>query len=94
MYHRCASLFRIGQLHEETERTRIKSENIGKVCCIIKNVKQNYQLITFLLLLIRFRYGTFGFITEYGAEKKISKYSSVHASVSVGVPTGVILKIK
>lgn len=41
-----------------------------------------------------FRYGTFGFITEYGAEKKISKYSSVLATVSVGVPTGVILKIK
>ncbi|KAG4070024.1 hypothetical protein HA402_013684 [Bradysia odoriphaga] len=40
------------------------------------------------------KYGTFGFIAEYGAEKKISKYSSVHASVSVGVPTGVILKIK
>lgn len=41
-----------------------------------------------------YRYGTFGFITEYGAEKKISKYSSVLATVSVGVPTGVILKIK
>ncbi|XP_037956451.1 dnaJ homolog subfamily C member 11-like [Teleopsis dalmanni] len=38
--------------------------------------------------------GTFGFLAEYGAEKKVSKYSSVFASVSVGVPTGVILKFK
>lgn len=33
-------------------------------------------------------------MAEYGAEKKISKYSSVVASVSVGQPTGVIMKIK
>ncbi|XP_075166625.1 dnaJ homolog subfamily C member 11 [Haematobia irritans] len=38
--------------------------------------------------------GTFGFMAEYGAEKKISKYSSVFAAVSIGVPTGVILKFK
>jgi DnaJ homolog subfamily C member 11 len=38
--------------------------------------------------------GTFGFLTEYGAEKKVSKYSSVYASVLLGVPTGVTLKIK
>lgn len=40
------------------------------------------------------RIGTFGYIAEYGAEKKVTKYSSVFASVSVGVPTGVTLKIK
>lgn len=33
-------------------------------------------------------------MAEYGAEKKITKYSSVFASVSIGVPTGVTLKIK
>lgn len=38
--------------------------------------------------------GTFGVIMEYGAEKNISKYSTILAAVSVGVPTGVILKIK
>jgi DnaJ family protein C protein 11 len=38
--------------------------------------------------------GTFGFQTEYGIEKKVSKYSSVHASVMVGVPNGVVLKIR
>lgn len=38
--------------------------------------------------------GTFGFLTEYGAEKKVSKYSSLHASVMIGVPSGVTLKVK
>lgn len=33
-------------------------------------------------------------MAEYGAEKKVSKYSSVVASVSVGQPTGVIMKVK
>lgn len=33
-------------------------------------------------------------MTEYGAEKKVSKYSSVVASVMVGVPSGVTLKVK
>lgn len=38
--------------------------------------------------------GTFGFMAEYGVEKKVSKYSSVHASVMFGVPSGVTLKIR
>lgn len=33
-------------------------------------------------------------MAEYGAEKKVTKYSSVFASVTVGIPTGVTLKIK
>lgn len=41
-----------------------------------------------------FRAGTFGFTCEFGAEKKVSKYSSVAAHVSVGVPSGVYLKLK
>lgn len=44
--------------------------------------------------LFRCRFGTFGYMAEYGAEKKVSKYSSVVASVSVGQPTGVIMKLK
>lgn len=47
-----------------------------------------------LKLKVAAKVGTFGFLAEYGAEKKISKYSSVYASVSLGVPTGVILKFK
>lgn len=38
--------------------------------------------------------GTFGFMAEYGVEKKVSKYSSLHASVMFGVPNGVALKIR
>lgn len=40
------------------------------------------------------RVGTFGFLAEYGVEKKVSKYSSVHASVMIGVPSGVTLKVR
>lgn len=38
--------------------------------------------------------GTFGFMAEYGVEKKVSKYSSLHASVMFGVPSGVALKVR
>lgn len=47
-----------------------------------------------LKLKLAGKVGTFGFMAEYGAEKKVSKYSSVVATVSVGVPTGVLLRIK
>ncbi|XP_037088730.1 dnaJ homolog subfamily C member 11-like [Pollicipes pollicipes] len=38
--------------------------------------------------------GTFGFLVEYGVEKKISGLSTLGAFVSVGMPTGVAVKIK
>lgn len=38
--------------------------------------------------------GTFGAVFEYSAEKKVSEHSSLSAAVSIGVPTGVTLKIK
>ncbi|EDW72317.1 uncharacterized protein Dwil_GK20781 [Drosophila willistoni] len=47
-----------------------------------------------LKLKLAAKVGTFGFMGEYGVEKKVSKYSSVVATVSVGVPSGVILKFK
>ncbi|XP_055313601.1 dnaJ homolog subfamily C member 11 [Sitodiplosis mosellana] len=47
-----------------------------------------------LKLRLAAKVGTFGYMAEYGAEKKVSKYSSVVASVSVGQPTGVIMKLK
>ncbi|XP_030558496.1 dnaJ homolog subfamily C member 11 [Drosophila novamexicana] len=47
-----------------------------------------------LKLKLATKVGTFGFVGEYGVEKKVSKYSSVIATVSVGVPSGVILKLK
>lgn len=41
-----------------------------------------------------YRSGFFGTVVEYGAETKISRHSILGASVSVGVPQGVSLKIK
>ncbi|XP_074109454.1 dnaJ homolog subfamily C member 11 [Cotesia typhae] len=38
--------------------------------------------------------GTLGAYVEYGAEKKVSKHSALSASVRVGVPSGVTLRIK
>ncbi|XP_078235262.1 dnaJ homolog subfamily C member 11 isoform X2 [Pogona vitticeps] len=38
--------------------------------------------------------GLFGTIVEYGAERKISRHSVLGATVSVGVPQGVSLKIR
>lgn len=41
-----------------------------------------------------YRSGIFGTVVEYGAETKISRHSVLGATVSVGVPQGVSLKIK
>uniref|UniRef100_A0AAZ3SGA4 DnaJ homolog subfamily C member 11 n=1 Tax=Oncorhynchus tshawytscha TaxID=74940 RepID=A0AAZ3SGA4_ONCTS len=38
--------------------------------------------------------GWFGTVVEYGAERKISRHSVLAATVSVGVPQGVTLKIR
>ncbi|KAK3594961.1 hypothetical protein CHS0354_019884 [Potamilus streckersoni] len=38
--------------------------------------------------------GTFGIIFEYGVEKRITKFSTLGATVILGIPTGVMLKIK
>lgn len=43
---------------------------------------------------LRCRSGFFGTVVEYGAETKISRHSVLGATVSVGVPQGVSLKIK
>lgn len=40
------------------------------------------------------RTGWFGTVVEYGAERKISRHSVLSATVSIGVPQGVTLKIK
>ena len=43
---------------------------------------------------ILFRAGTFGAIVEYGCEKKISRFSHLGATMIIGVPIGVTVKIK
>ncbi|KAG6458071.1 hypothetical protein O3G_MSEX010658 [Manduca sexta] len=45
-------------------------------------------------LRLAVKFGTFGAIAEYGAEKKVSQNSSVSAAVMLGVPSGVMLKLK
>ena len=40
------------------------------------------------------RMGTFGLIFEYGADKKVTQFSTLGASVVVGAPVGVTLKIR
>lgn len=40
------------------------------------------------------RIGTFGGFVEYGAEKKVSSYTSLSTAVRVGVPTGVSLRVR
>lgn len=45
-------------------------------------------------MFLRSRTGWFGTVVEYGAERKISRHSVLSATVSVGVPQGVTLKIK
>ncbi|XP_061584619.1 dnaJ homolog subfamily C member 11-like [Cololabis saira] len=41
-----------------------------------------------------FKTGWFGTVVEYGAERKISRHSVLSATVSIGVPQGVTLKLK
>ena len=41
-----------------------------------------------------FRAGTFGAVFEYGCETRISKHSIIGASLSMGVPSGVSLKLR
>lgn len=38
--------------------------------------------------------GTFGYSIEYGMDKKVSKYSTIGATVVFGAPSGVTLKLK
>lgn len=47
-----------------------------------------------VLYLPTFRAGTFGAVFEYGCEKKITKFSNLGASMLIGVPLGVTLKIR
>lgn len=51
-----------------------------------------YLHIYFVLLFSRV--GTINTVMECTVEKKVSEQSSMSAAVSIGVPSGVILKIK
>ena len=54
---------------------------------MVKNLSQEFMILYF------FRLGTFGAIIEYGIERKITKQSTLAATMSVGA-VGVVLKIR
>jgi DnaJ homolog subfamily C member 11 len=47
-----------------------------------------------MMIVLCFRASTFGLLAEYGCEKKITQFSHLSATVSIGVPMGVSLKIR
>ena len=46
------------------------------------------------MFLFLTRFGTFGVVFEYGCEKKVSQFSVLGATMTVGTPMGVSLKIR
>lgn len=69
--------------HEGRLRGAIKSVLIFMSSLFLSHVNVSF-----------FRAGTFGAMVEYGLERKVSEHSSLAVSMTVGVPTGVMLKIK
>jgi DnaJ family protein C protein 11 len=48
----------------------------------------------FFNYLLHLRIGTFGAIVEYGVERKISHHSTLGATMVVGLPIGITLRIR
>jgi len=46
------------------------------------------------MIAVYSRVGTYGGILEYGLDKTVSERTVMGATVTVGIPTGVALKIK
>lgn len=67
---------------------------VGCIAELNEVLKYSRYIIFVIMANFAYRVGTFGAIAEYGAEKKVSHHSSVSAAVMVGVPTGVMLKLK
>ncbi len=44
--------------------------------------------------MVLFRLGTFGLIFEYGVHRQISQHSTLGATMVVGIPTGITLRIR
>jgi len=40
------------------------------------------------------RWSSYGALVEYGCEKKVTQFSNLSASIAVGVPSGVTLKLR
>ena len=72
---------------------------------ISDKLKQSWRLVIFFCVSVWaftifntshlfFRTGTFGSVLQYGCERKISEHSTLTATMSIGIPTGVVIKIK
>ena len=64
-----------------------------------EEVSSNSQLTDYDDFLLHFRmifcrFGTFGAMVEYGVDRKITEQSTLAATVAVGIPQGVVLRIR
>ena len=67
---------------------------LGRWSCSQNQTKSSFaNLHTIYYIFYFFRLGTFGAIIEYGIERKITKQSTLAATMSVGA-VGVVLKIR
>uniref|UniRef100_U5EWB7 Putative molecular chaperone dnaj superfamily n=1 Tax=Corethrella appendiculata TaxID=1370023 RepID=U5EWB7_9DIPT len=88
-----SSMSTVVEHNDEKQHYNINA-TLGIPHCYISAVYIRKFVEQEMKLRLAVKAGTFGYTGEYGVEKKVSKYSSVVATVSIGVPTGVILKIK
>ena len=56
--------------------------------------QSNYILPTWHIFYHFSRYGTFGSMVAYGCERQITEHSKLTATMCIGLPVGVLLKIK
>lgn len=67
---------------------------MGKSALVLGLFEIISPLYKIIMIIILIRGGTFGLQLEYGAEKKVSQYSTVSATMTVGIPMGVSLKMR
>lgn len=61
---------------------------------IMMSLQYSYQLWEDGKAKLALRLGTVGAMLEYGCEKKITQFSTLGATLVLGIPLGVTLKIK
>ncbi|XP_077301854.1 dnaJ homolog subfamily C member 11-like [Arctopsyche grandis] len=82
-------------LLHETENYRV---NLTMLCGLphsyISTTYTRKMIQAEIKILVSIKIGTFGAVGEYGVEKRISQHTNLSGSVTIGVPTGIFLKIK
>lgn len=83
------------QIIRDTESNRYNfSIQVGVPHSFVQMQYTRKMVVQELRLRLAVKVGTFGGVIEYGAEKKVSKHSSLSFSIVCGVPAGVKLKIR